>query len=144
QPGVGHLLARRVEARGQEGRVQRLPLARRLAGVDPRRHALVEVAVARHQFGPRVDAAAAVAGEGLLAVAVEYLDLVEAHELDAGVGALGDEELDVNLDVAEGLFADEVTGAAPGEVDDDALAGGGGEPARRLGVERDALGMRPA
>ena len=45
--------------------------------------ALVDVVVSRLQLGPGVDAAAVVAGQLLLAVAVADLDLVDALELDA-------------------------------------------------------------
>src|SRR5262249_42404365 len=107
---------------------------------------LVEVVIPRLQLGAGVDAAAVVAGQVavLLAVAVGDLDLVDGVELHAGVGPPGDQELDVDLDVAERLPGDQVTGAAPGAVDQDALAGLEGQPARVLGVQFDAVGLVPA
>ena len=99
---VEHRQARRtnqrlpVEVRGLEHDVVGLPLARRTAGVDQGR----VLPVHRRRLA---------VGVGLVLVAVEDLDLVAAHEEDAGVAPVlgaalrrgGGGELQVQLDVAE-------------------------------------------
>ena len=57
-----------------------------------------------------VDAAAVAVRDLVLAEAVEDLDLVAAHEVDARVGAPGDQELDVGEHVAELGLGDESDG----------------------------------
>ncbi len=92
---LGDLVA--VALRGVEGDVVGLPLERRLAGVDAGDDLLV-------------DRAAVVVLEGQ-AVRVEDLELVDPLEVDAAVasalpllvGQVGDVELDVELEVAEGV-----------------------------------------
>jgi len=56
--GVGGLLAGRVETRGDKLDFERLPLSGGLSGIDARRHALVDVMVARLFLGARVGASA--------------------------------------------------------------------------------------
>ena len=57
------------------------------------------------------------------AVAVGDLDLVERFELDPRVGAFGDEEFEVGLEIAEILAADQVRRPARWAVDEDAVGG---------------------
>src|SRR5207244_3953942 len=112
-----------VEARRPENDVERLPFAGLLGRVDAWRRALVEVAVARPRLRTRIDAAAVTAGErALQTVTILNLDLVTSHQLDPGVRPLGDQELDVCLQVGERLPGDEVRKATGGTVDQDALA----------------------
>ena len=56
------------------------------------------------------------------AVAVGDLDLVEALELDARVRPLGHQELEVGLEIAEFLGAEQIPGLAGGTVDERSLA----------------------
>jgi hypothetical protein len=92
--------------------------------------------IAGKELGAGVDAAVVAGGRFFDAIAVVDLDLVEPHELDAGVGALGDEEIEFDLDIGEEFAADEVSGSARGIVEDDALAlGGRDEVAFVVGLE---------
>ena len=85
-----------------EGDVVGLPLERRLAGVDGRGNLLVD--------------GAAVVVLALQTVRVEHLELVVAGEVNSavaaslavGLGHVGDVELDVELEVAEGLLGHDV------------------------------------
>src|SRR5262249_40066247 len=81
----------------------------------------------------------AIAGGRLFhAVAVEDLNLVQAFELDPGVGAPGDEEFQVHFDVAELLLGDEIARPALGPVPEDTAARLGSKHARIFRLKLDA------
>src|SRR5262249_31604490 len=93
---VRDLPARSVDAPPRDAAVEAPPLARRVARVALGR-AAGEAAVAVH---PLVDAAAVARADVLLAEAVEDLQLVAAHEVDAAVASLRDAEVDARVAVA--------------------------------------------
>ena len=132
-----------LEARRLEDDVERLPFAGGFAGVDARRGAVVDGVVFRLILAARIDAAAIATGQFLLAEAVEDLDFVQTHQLDAGVRFLRDEELDVNLDVGEFLPGDEIRGSALDAVDEDALARFGDEQFGVLCIKHGGAAVEP-
>src|SRR5207244_13623453 len=68
------------------------------------------------------------------AEAVEHLHLVLAEEVDAGVAALGDHELDVQVAVAEGLVGVDVGAVVDGAAEEGAGGGAGAAADELLGV----------
>src|SRR5262249_59911373 len=106
------LLPRLVEAGRLEDHIERLPFAGPLAGVAARRDAFVDVMIRRLQFGTRIDAAAVARRGFFLTPAVINLDFVEPLELDARIGAFGNQELDVRFNRAEFPLADQVLSMA--------------------------------
>src|SRR5207249_2879375 len=111
-----------VEARSQEDDIERLPLAGRLASVGPWRYAVVDVVVFRLGLGARIDAAAVVTLGRLHAEAVRDLDLIVPVKLDARVRALGNQELEVHLQVAVFFLGVEIVRSSLGAVIVNALA----------------------
>src|SRR5579862_1057414 len=126
EPGVPDLLAGRIEARRAKPDVVGLPLAGPPGGVAARRRSadafLVDPAV--------VDAAAIRRSHRLGgSPAIEDLAFIEAVHVDPRVGPFCQHELQVQLDVAELLIADQVGGAAAQPVQDAvARTRHGGEP----------------
>jgi hypothetical protein len=83
-----------------------------------------------------IDTAALDAGIGrCLLPTIEYLDLVTAHEIDAGVGILGDVDFDVGADVTELLLAEEMFRAAGGAVEHGSRPRRACEPLAIVGLE---------
>lgn len=96
EAGVFRLSAGSVKAGGAEDDVKLLPLARRQGGVD-----LGDAASDGLVLDPAVvDRTAILRFEliGGCSVAVEDLDLVQPLEVDAGIGALGDDELETEIE----------------------------------------------
>ena len=131
EAGVFGFLAGGVEARGLELDVERLPEAGSAAGVGAGGGAFVTLFAGAAGGVPALVNAPAVGGGGIFfAPAVEELHFVAALEVDAGVGAGGQEEFEVEFDVAMVPGGEEVTagvGRFAGVADEHAGAGQGGE-----------------
>src|SRR5262249_51850423 len=82
EAGFGYFLPALVEAGRQKNKVKSLPLAGGLAGVDPRRDAVVDVVILGLGLGAGVNAAAVAPFELLDREAVLDLNLIVAMELD--------------------------------------------------------------
>ena len=126
-PSESNFGARKITSRA-------LPLAGRPGGVDARRSALIEVVILRQQLGPRVNSAAMTGCRLGDAEAVVDLDFIESFEFDSRVGALGDLELEMSLDIREILLCHQVSRLAGHAVDDGAPSRLGDEPRRLLGI----------
>ena len=122
--GVGDFFAVGVEARGAKFYPKILPKAGRAGGVGAGREAVVALlALAAGGVPAVIDGAAVDVLRNLFSPAVEELNLVAAHEVDAGVGAGGEQEIEFELEIAMVPGGDEV-GAVflGGIVDEDAVA----------------------
>ncbi len=117
-----------------EGDVERLPLAGRPGRVHQRGCSLVDMMVPGQHLGPGVNSAAMTARRLGDAEAVGNLDLVESLEFDARVGPLGNQKLEMGLDVAEILAAEQVPGLARRAVDDRPPPWAGGQQLRIVGL----------
>src|SRR5262249_53108134 len=137
------LLAFLVEARGDKDNVKRLPFAWLPACVHFWGDAFVGVMILWLQLGARVDAAAILAAQLLFAEAVGDLDFIMAMKLDAGVGAFGDVELEMDLDVGEFLLGEEIRGSPLGPVVPDSFAFLGEEFLGILSIKLDASDFLP-
>src|SRR5439155_5828663 len=96
------------------------------------------------RVGPRVDAAAVIAGEliGRYVGTVEDLNLVQPHQFDAGVRALRDQEVRLHLDILERLLGEQIP--PPAATDDQPGARLDGQLPRVGRVEGHGLGHLPA
>ena len=99
--GVGDFFAGVVEPRGAEFDAEVLPETGGASGVSAGRGAVVAFVALAAGGVPAIVDAAAIRGlrRGGLAPAVEELHLVAAHKVDAGVGAGGEEEIEIEFDV---------------------------------------------
>ena len=99
--GVGDFFAGGVEPRGAEFDAEVLPETGGASGVSAGRGAVVAFVALAAGGVPAIVDAAAIRGlrRGGLAPAVEELHLVAAHKVDAGVGAGGEEEIEIEFDV---------------------------------------------
>ena len=98
--GLGRPIGRRDEDRLDEGDVEGLPFARRFFGSDARRDAAVDRAHVVRVTG--------------FAVGVEHLHFVDATQVDSAVAALGDVDLERELEVFELAIGAQVSIIRPG------------------------------
>ncbi len=106
---VGDFRALRIEPGGAEDDIEFVPFAGGPGRVHPGRDTLEALAPgSSRRVPPLVDPAHVVLLGVCFSVRIEDLDLVPALEIDAGVGALGDHELDVGGDIAVLEGGDEV------------------------------------
>ena len=145
KPGVSDLLPLLVKLRRPEQDTEVLPQPRRPADVDAGRTSFV----APLAFGPRlvpplVDPARVRVLRRPPAPRVEELDLVAALEVDARVGPLRHQKVQLQLEVAVLPFGKEVAPVVLARlVDEDARAGRRPQVALRRPIRRHAPGDAP-
>ena len=108
EPGVGFLFSGPIEPRSLEDQVKCLPLPGRPRRVDLGGVTVIEMVISRQQLRPRVDSPAIAAGQFLGSVAIDDLNLVQTLELHPRIRVAGNQELEMGLDVAELLLAEQV------------------------------------
>ena len=139
KPSVLNLLASLVETGSAENNVERLPFTGGFADIHLRSMSFKPFAVGP----PLIDAAAIAVFRFLHPEAVEYLDFISALKIDAGIGSLGNDKLDMRLDVAVLPFREKIDRAARLSVDQHALAGLDRKlPGIRL-IDGDSASNRP-
>ena len=120
---VRGLLAVRTKSGGSKYNFERLPFSRRLAGVDARRVTFEALfAFAALRIPALINASGIAMLEVLLAIAVQHLNLIAAHKVDAGVRAFRHHEFNMRFDVPMLDFAEQISSTSLRAVVDDILA----------------------
>jgi len=141
---VGNLLPLGVKSGSMEHDLEGRPFARLLRGIDSGGNSVIQVMVVRFHFASGINSATVGTRElpGLASRVVD-LDFVDSVQLDAGIGMLGDHELQLNFKVAPFLTGNEIMGAACLAVDNDARAFLTLEPPFATGINTHTLGRVP-